>query len=205
MNELAELGFLPQNSRRGILNKELTFSGIKIWSLCQSFAYFLWNHIKNSKWSSHSHICYSYEHTPGNLVYVLLQRKLDKTAITLYSTNGLTYKPGTCVLFTVNEVYISNTEYENEILMGHLCDSRAIWRGICNMIYFLILSKVVLVGINRAPNKYSHDCFLQFLISHVLWDLEQLFSMNICQSFWKLCLLSFFFFVYFLLDVSTLT
>lgn len=56
---------------------------------------------------------------------MLLQGKLNHTTITLYSTNGLGYKPSTCVLFTVNEVYVSNTEYENGILTGHFYDGRA--------------------------------------------------------------------------------
>lgn len=50
----------------------------------------------------------------------------NQTAITLYSTNSLSYKTATCVLFTVNEVYRSNAEYEDEILMGHFYDARAI-------------------------------------------------------------------------------
>lgn len=75
-------------------------------------ASFLWNHTKNGKLSLHFHICYSYERIPGNVVCVLPQRKLSDTTVTLYSTNGLGYKPSTCVLFTVNKVYISNTEYE---------------------------------------------------------------------------------------------
>lgn len=38
------------------------------------------------------------------------------------------------------------------------------------MIYFLISSKVFFVGINRFPNKYSHDCFFNFLF-HTYFEI----------------------------------
>lgn len=130
MSELAESGFFfPLGWHEGNFKQGVNiFRDQNKWCLSDNPIHCLFFYeitLKNGKWSSRFHICYSYEHTPGNVVCVLLQGKLNHTTITLYGTNGLGYKPSTCVLFTVNEVYVSNTEYENGILMGHFYDGRA--------------------------------------------------------------------------------
>lgn len=115
----------------GILNKELTFSGFKINSLsdnpilCPFFFFFYETMLKKI---SGVLIFTSAIHMNIHLAVmcVFSFRGNNQTAITLYSTNSLSYKPATCVLFTVNEVYKSNVEYEDEILMGHFYYARAI-------------------------------------------------------------------------------
>lgn len=134
--------------------------------------------------SSHFHICYSYEHIPDNAVCVFLLSKLGQKLSLYTALMGWVINP--LYVFTTNEMYISNTELGNKIIMGIIIYySRAIWRYIYNVVYFSVFSNVVLVGINRIPNT-DLQYFLQFLISHILWDLEQLFPWIDANSFGSL-------------------